>query len=63
MMRFVNDSQEAPNLSLVYWPPFDEKRGIMPRRAFLVALHDIDAFVELTFDCAQPATLHPPGPR
>ena len=25
MMRFVNDSQEAPNLSLVYWPPFDEK--------------------------------------
>ena len=50
MMRFVNDSQEAPNLSLVYWPPFDEKKGVMPRRAFLVAQHDIDPHDELTFD-------------
>ena len=50
MMRFVNDSQEAPNCQLVYWPPFDAAKGIMPRRAFLVAQHDIPAMVELTFD-------------
>ena len=49
-MRFVNDSQEAPNLQLVYWPPFEVARGIMPTRAFLVANHDIPARVELTFD-------------
>ena len=30
LMRFVNDSQEAPNLSLVYWPPFDEANGESP---------------------------------
>ena len=39
-MRLVNDSREAPNLSLVYWPPFDEARGVLPQRAFLVATHD-----------------------
>ena len=44
------DSQEAPNLTLVYWPPFDEAAGVMPVRAFLVAMHDIPPNVELTFD-------------
>ena len=50
MMRFVNDSQEAPNLMLVYWPQFDKEQGIMPTRAFLVAQHDIPSHVELTFN-------------
>ena len=50
LMRFVNDSQEAPNLQLIYWPPLELAKGILPRRAFLVAQHDIPAHVELTFD-------------
>ena len=50
LLRFVNDSREAPNLQLIYWPPFEPAKGIMPRRAFLVAQHDIPAHVELTFD-------------
>ena len=56
LMRLVNDSQEAPNLQLVYWAPPDEQAGVMPRRAFLMARHDVPAGVELTFDyvCAAP---------
>ena len=55
LWRFVNDSQEAPNTTLVYWPPFEQPSsanpmGVLPKRAFLVAAHDIPAGVELTFD-------------
>ena len=33
-----------------YWPELDVARGILPRRAFLVAKHDIPTHVELTWD-------------
>ena len=38
------DSQEAPNLQLMYWPELDVSRGILPRRAFLVAKHAVPAY-------------------
>ena len=50
MMRLINDCHEAPNLQLMYWPELDVVRKIYPRRAFLVAKHDIPASVELTWD-------------
>ena len=50
MMRLINDCHEAPNLQLMYWPELDVARGILPRRAFLVAKHDIPPSVELTWD-------------
>ena len=34
----------------MYWPELDVSRGILPRRAFLVAKHAIPAMVELTWD-------------
>ena len=33
-----------------YWPELDVARGILPRRAFLVAKHAVPANVELTWD-------------
>ena len=50
VMRLINDCEEAPNLQLLYWPPPDEEAGIMPRRIFLMSMHDIPAGVELTFN-------------
>lgn len=50
MMRLINDCHEAPNLQLVYWPEHDAARHVLPRRAYLVAKHDIPANVELTWD-------------
>ena len=50
MMRLINDCQEAPNLQLMYWPELDVARGVLPRRAFLVAKHDVPAGVELTWN-------------
>ena len=50
LMRLVNDCQEAPNLQLLYWPPPDEAAGVMPRRIFLMARHDIPPVIELTFN-------------
>ena len=47
LMRLINDSQEAPNLALLYWPPPDEAAGVMPRRIFLMATHDIPPMVRL----------------
>ena len=38
MMRLVNDSQEAPNLTLVYWPPFDGDRNLHAYSSFHGAL-------------------------
>ena len=49
-MRLINDCHEAPNLQLMYWPELDVTRRVLPRRAFLVAKHDIPASVELTWD-------------
>ena len=39
-----SDSQEAPNLQLMYWPELDVSRGILPRRAFLVAKHAVPTY-------------------
>lgn len=56
MWRFVNDSQEAPNLCLCYHPKFEKPspsnggRGVLPTRAYLKAKHDIAPGVELTFN-------------
>ena len=50
IMRLVNDCHEAPNLQLMYWPELDVSKRVLPRRAFLVAKHDIPANVELTWD-------------
>jgi hypothetical protein len=50
MMRLINDCHEAPNLQLMYWPELDVTKRILPRRAFLVAKHDIPSNVELTWD-------------
>ena len=41
---YPRDSQEAPNLQLMYWPELDVSRGILPRRAFLVAKHAVPAY-------------------
>ena len=50
LMRFVHDCPEAPNLQLMYWPEPDPRQRVLPRRAFLVAKHDIPPLVELTWD-------------
>ncbi|EOD22319.1 hypothetical protein EMIHUDRAFT_450763 [Emiliania huxleyi CCMP1516] len=55
LWRFINDSEEAPNLRLVYIPRFEKPSaknpdGVLPKRAFLQAAHDIPAGVELTWD-------------
>lgn len=48
IMRLINDCHEVPNLQLMYWPELDIAKRVLPRRAFLVAKHDIPANVELT---------------
>ena len=50
LMRLVNDDEEAPNLQMIYWAPPDEALGVMPRRIYLMAKHDIPPGVELTFN-------------
>ena len=50
MMRLINGCHEAPNLQLMYWPELDVAKRVLPRRAYLVAKHDIPPSVELTWD-------------
>ena len=50
MMRLINDCPDAPCLQLSYLPEADPAKGVLPRRAFLVARHDIPANVELTWN-------------
>ena len=48
-------------MQLVYWPPFDEAKGIMPRRAYLVAHHDIDYKRPLKFQDQPSIACHVAG--
>ena len=49
MARLANDSS-SPNLALRYLPTPGESGELLPRRAFLVALDDIRAGTELTWN-------------
>ena len=52
MTRLINDSQEAPNLALLYWPP-QSKAGSsknLPKRFFLYATREIPPLTEVTWD-------------
>jgi SET domain-containing protein len=52
LARLVNDEQLRPNLQLYPWPILDDdaQPPILPRRFYLVALRDIPALTELTWD-------------
>lgn len=52
--RFANDSEDAPNLRVCYWPevasPEDMgEDGMLPRRAYLKAIKDIPVGTELRY--------------
>ena len=55
--RLANDSQQ-PNLALRYLPSAGADGELLPRRAFLVALADIPAHAEMTWNYGAP--LHHP---
>ena len=62
--RLANDSQQ-PNLALRYLPSAGAGGELLPRRAFLVALADIPAHAELTWNyggSTSSPTLTPPHP-
>ena len=58
--RLANDSQQ-PNLALRYLPSAGAGGELLPRRAFLVALADIPAHAELTWNYGT-VNLLPPSP-
>ena len=46
----IHAHAQAPNLKMIFWPPYDARNGVLPKRAFLQAAHDIPAHIELTMD-------------
>eukprot|EP00964_Phaeocystis_antarctica_P006817 scaffold3695_cov73-Phaeocystis_antarctica.AAC.1 len=58
--RLANDSQQ-PNLALRYLPSAGADGELLPRRAFLVALADIPAHAEMTWNYGAPSP-SPPHP-
>ena len=60
--RLANDSQQ-PNLALRYLPSASADGELLPRRAFLVALADIPAHAEMTWNYGAPLPHPHPHPH